>query len=326
MSRVAAVVVAAGRATRLPGPIPKPFLPLGGSTVLARSVALLHSCPEIDGGIVVVMAPEEIGGERSLAVSRLPGVVRVVPGGTTRMRSVLAGAEALEAPFVVVHDAARPFAKPSLVTAVIEATVRHGAAVPVLSVRDTVKRDDGRGFVAVTLDRESLRLAQTPQGARREDLLRALHRAIAEGVEPTDDAEALERAGVPVALVAGDAGNVKITTAEDWEAAERRVGRAGPAFRVGHGFDVHRFAEGEDAEARGRRLPRRAGARRATPDADVVLHAAMDALLVAASLPDIGASLPRGATLASPGRTAGGSPVRLRRSSGREGGRSGTST
>jgi 2-C-methyl-D-erythritol 4-phosphate cytidylyltransferase/2-C-methyl-D-erythritol 2,4-cyclodiphosphate synthase len=293
MSRVAAVVVAAGRATRLPGPIPKPFLPLGGLTVLERSVALLRSCPGVDGGIVVVLAPEEIGNERALSAARLPGVIRVVPGGTTRMRSVLAGAEAVEAPFVLVHDAARPFARPSLVAAVIEATVRHGAAVPVLPVRDTVKRDDGAGFVAATLDRDALRLAQTPQGARREDLLRALHRAIAEGVEPTDDAEALERAGIPVALVAGDAENVKITTAEDWEAAARRVGGADPALRVGHGFDVHRFGGDRPLRLGGVDFPGERGLE-GHSDADVVLHAAMDALLGAAGLPDIGHHFPPG--------------------------------
>jgi len=294
MSRVAAVVVAAGKATRLPGPIPKPFLPLGRTTLLERSVALLASCSKIDGGIVVVLAPEEIAGERGRSVQRLSGVSAVVPGGPTRMRSVLQGTEAAAAELVVVHDAARPFASGALVAAVIEATERHGAAVPVLPVRDTVKRDDGRGFVAATLDRVSLRLAQTPQGARRETLLRAMHRAIAEGVEPTDEAEALERAGVPVALIAGDPANVKITTPEDWAEATRRAGgSSAPGFRIGHGFDVHRFGEGRPLRLGGVDFPGERGLM-GHSDADVVLHAAMDALLGAAALPDIGHHFPPG--------------------------------
>ena len=294
MSRVAAVVVAAGRATRLAGPVPKPFLPLGGKTLLERSVAALSSCSDIDAGIVVVVAPEEIGGDRARNAERLANVRAVVAGGPTRMRSALAGVEATNAEIVLVHDAARPFPAPSLIAAVIAATEKHGAAVPVLPVADTVKRDDGGGFVAATLDRRTLGLAQTPQGGRRDDLLRAFHRAIAEGVEPTDDAEALERAGVPVALVAGDPGNVKITTPEDWAEAKRRVGDGrGAGIRIGHGFDVHRFAEGKTLRLGGVDFPGERGLD-GHSDADVVLHAAMDALLGAASLPDIGHHFPAG--------------------------------
>jgi len=294
MSRVAAVVVAAGKATRLPGPVPKPFLPLGGPTVLERSVAALASCSRVDAGIVVVLACEEIGGDRAYATQRLPNVRAVVAGGPSRMRSVLAGVEATDAEIVLVHDAARPFPPQALIAAVVAATEKHGAAVPVLPVADTVKRDDGGGFVAATLDRRTLGLAQTPQGGRRDDLLRAFHRAIAEGIEATDDAEALERAGIPVALVAGDPGNVKITTPDDWEKARRRVeGGGGLAVRIGHGFDVHRFAEGKPLRLGGVDFPGERGLA-GHSDADVVLHAAMDALLGAASLPDIGHHFPPG--------------------------------
>ena len=293
MGRVAAIVVAAGRGTRLPGAVPKQFLDLGGATVLERSVRALGAVPGIDG-IVVVLAREEIGGERAVSIARLPGVVSVVAGGETRMRSVLAGVEAADADLVLVHDAARPFASRTLVAAVLEAADRHGAAVPVLPVGDTVKRDDGRGFVEGTLDRKPLRLAQTPQGARRDLLLKALTRALAAGVETTDDAEALERAGIPVALVPGDAANVKITTPEDLAQAARRLSPARDGgMRIGHGYDVHRFGGDRVLRLGGVDFPGERGLS-GHSDADVVLHAAMDALLGAAGLPDIGHHFPPG--------------------------------
>jgi len=291
MGRVAAVVVAAGRGSRLPGAVPKQFLELRGATVLERSVAVLAGSDGIDG-VVVVLAPEEIGGARARAVADLPGVRAVVAGGSSRMRSVLAGVEAADADLVLVHDAARPFVSRALVAAVLEATRAFGAAVPVLPVGDTVKRDDGRGFVERTLDRRPLRLAQTPQGARRDLLLRALAGAAAEGIEATDDAEALERAGVPVALVAGDPANVKITTPEDLAAAERRVRPpGGGGMRIGHGYDVHRFGGDRVLRLGGVEFPEERGLD-GHSDADVVLHAAMDALLGAAGLPDIGHHFP----------------------------------
>ena len=158
------------------------------------------------------------------------------------MASVLAGVEAVSsAEFVLVHDAARPFVEPALVAAVLDATRRHGAAIPAVSARDTIKRDDGQGFVVETLDRGSLRLAQTPQGARRDWLLPALRLAVASGAEVTDEAQALERAGHRVALIPGDASNVKITTPADWSDALRRLDRDACGLRVGHGYDVHRF-------------------------------------------------------------------------------------
>ena len=290
----AAVVVAAGRGTRLPGAVPKPFLDLGGKTVLERSVGIFTASAGIDG-VVVVLAPEEIGGERARAAAAIPGVSAVVPGGPSRSRSSLAGVEAAEAEIVLVHDAARPFASPALVAAVLAATKRHGAAVPVLRVGETVKRDDGTGFAAATLDRDALRLAQTPQGARRELLLKALARAKSEGSEPTDDAEALERAGIPVALIAGEPANIKITTPEDWAEARRRLAPSRPAMRVriGHGYDIHRFGADRVLKLGGVEFPGEAGLA-GHSDADVVLHAAMDAVLGAAGLPDIGHHFPPG--------------------------------
>jgi len=293
MKEAVAVVVAAGTSSRFGGAIPKQFLELGGSSVASRAVAAMTACPGV-GGVVVVVSPDVLNGPHAAALRGNESVLAVVPGGSTRTASALAGVEAaVGADVVLVHDAARPFVEAALVSAVLDAARQHGAAVPVVPARDTVKRDDGTGFVAETLDRACLRFAQTPQGARRDWMLEALRLAVAAGGEITDEAQALERAGRRVALVPGDPRNVKITTPQDWSDAVRRVDEDDPPLRVGHGYDVHRFGGTGGLVLGGVSFPGEQGLL-GHSDADVVLHAGMDALLGAAGLPDIGHYFPPG--------------------------------
>lgn len=293
MRGVVAVVVAAGASTRFGGTVPKQFLDLAGLPVVARAVQSLAACSGIDG-VVVVLAPADIGGPREASIRGLKGVIAVVSGGATRAASALAGVEAAGgAEFVLVHDAARPFVEPALVASVLDATRRHGAAVPAVPARDTIKADDGEGFIARTLDRGPLRLAQTPQGARRDWMIEALRLALSSGTEVTDEAQALERVGRRVALVSGDPLNTKITTSADWSEASRRVEGGADALRVGHGYDVHRIGGTKRLILGGLAFPGEPGLL-GHSDADVVLHAAMDALLGAAGLPDIGHFFPPG--------------------------------
>jgi 2-C-methyl-D-erythritol 4-phosphate cytidylyltransferase/2-C-methyl-D-erythritol 2,4-cyclodiphosphate synthase len=290
MSQAVAVVVAAGNSARMGAARPKQFATLGNATVLERAVRAVASCPGL-AGVVVVLPPDAIGTDRAESVRAWAGVLGVVPGGPSRMASVLAGVEAAsEAEFVLVHDAARPFVTSALVEAVLRASRAHGAAIPAVPARDTVKRADDAGFVLETLDRSTLRLAQTPQGARRSWLLDALRAAQADGVEVTDEAQALERDGRKIALVPGDPGNTKITTLDDLDIARRRADGGGD-LRVGHGYDVHRF-DGNRALVLGGVLFEGERGLSGHSDADVVLHAAMDALLGAAGLPDIGHHFP----------------------------------
>jgi len=291
MSRAVAIVVAAGRSSRLGGAIPKQFLELGGESVASRAVRAMTACPRI-GGVIVVVSRDEIDGSRAAALRRIDRVLAVVLGGGTRAASALAGVEAAsDADIVLVHDGARPFVDAALVSAVLDATIQHGAAVPALPAPDTVKRDDGAGFVAETLDRAALRLAQTPQGARRDWMIEALRLALASDRPVTDEAEALERAGRRVALVPGDPGNIKITTPDDWSNALLRFDEDDQPFRVGHGYDIHRFGGTRGLVLGGVSFPGEEGLL-GHSDADVILHAAMDALLGAAGLPDIGHYFP----------------------------------
>ena len=214
----------------------------------------------------------------------------VVAGGASRAESVRRGLDAVpaEASLVVVHDAARPMASTALFTRVIEA-VRRGAAgaVPALAVADTLKHVDRDGAVLRTIDREGIVAVQTPQAFDSE----WLRRAHAAGGEATDDAALVEAIGGRVVAVEGDPANLKVTTADDLR--RLRDGAASrPSLRVGHGFDVHRWAE----ESRplvlgGVTLPGERGLA-GHSDADVVCHALTDSILGAAGLGDIGSHFP----------------------------------
>lgn len=283
------VVVAAGEAARFGGPVPKQFADLDGRTVVARSVAAIASHPAV-AGVVLVLAPEEVDGERGRALRDQPGVLAVVAGGASRAASVRLGLAVVETPFVLVHDAARPLVSPALVDAVVRATRERGAAIPALQVWDTVKRIRD-GTVERTVDRSALRLAQTPQGARRDELVAALDAAAATATPVTDEASALETAGRTVACVDGDADNLKITRAADLDRAARQLGARNMELRVGSGFDIHRIDPDRELVLGGVRFPDEAGLD-GHSDADVILHAAMDALLGAVSLGDIGRWFP----------------------------------
>jgi 2-C-methyl-D-erythritol 4-phosphate cytidylyltransferase/2-C-methyl-D-erythritol 2,4-cyclodiphosphate synthase len=283
------IVVAAGLSARLGGPIPKQFLEIGGRLIVERSVDRLAVSADV-GEVVVVVAPEQLDGEFAARLQAHPRIGAIVAGGETRAASVAAGLAAVPAgrTYVLVHDAARPLASPALISRVIEATRVHGAAIPVVTLTDTVKRVDSRGRIETTLDRSTLRLAQTPQGADRQKLVQALAAA---GVNaPTDEAAAMEAAGHRVATVEGESANIKITTGADFDRVRR--GLEGPVdLRVGTGFDIHRIDPSRPLVLGGIRFQDEPGLA-GHSDADVVLHAAMDAVLGAAGAGDIGRLFP----------------------------------
>lgn len=208
-----AIVLAAGSGERLGGPTPKAFVELGGRPMLVHSALAALGCPGI--AWIVVAAP---AGLEDLAHAMLESVGShaVVTGGDTRQASIHAALAAIpdDVPFIVVHDAARPFASTGMFDAVLDALDAADGAVPVLPVVDTVKRVR-EGTVVSTEDRSELWLAQTPQAFRGNVLREAHARATAEGLEFTDDAAVLEWAGYAVKAVDGDPRNFKITTAED---------------------------------------------------------------------------------------------------------------
>jgi 2-C-methyl-D-erythritol 4-phosphate cytidylyltransferase/2-C-methyl-D-erythritol 2,4-cyclodiphosphate synthase len=292
------VVVAAGSGRRFGGP--KQFAALAGRPLVAHAVVAARS---VAAGVVLVLPPD--AAERP---TEGLGADVVVAGGASRSESVRRGLAAVPpaVDVVLVHDGARPLATASLFRRVLSAvTGADGgtgadAVVPALVVADTVKEVEGDRVVG-TLDRTRLVTAQTPQGFRRA-ALEAAHEAAGDA---TDDAALVESAGGTVRTVAGEPENRKITTPEDLRAVQSTMQSAvqepagggewgaGPVPRVGHGFDVHRFAD--DPHRRlvlgGVTVPEGPGLA-GHSDADVVAHAVADALLGAAGLGDLGSRFP----------------------------------
>ena len=287
MSRIAALIVAAGRGERLGGGIPKQYQKLAGLTLLRRSLRAFAANPGI-GNVMAV-----IGREDELHYDGCAERLDVLPpcfGGATRQDSVRAGLEALaeHAPdFVLIHDAARPLVSHALIGRVI-AALESGAdaAVPLLPVSDTLWRraDDGWDVVP----REGAMRAQTPQGFRYAAILKAHREHRHEAV--TDDMALAERAGLRIAAVAGEESNMKITTPEDMATAERLLAGAAD-IRTGFGYDAHRFAAGDHVWICGVKIAH-GQALEGHSDADCGLHALTDALLGALGQGDIGQHFP----------------------------------
>ena len=285
-----ALVVAAGRGTRLEGPLPKQYRTLVSKPLLRHAIEALATHPRVDG-VRVVIHPDD----RALYDEAVGGLALIPPveGGAARQDSVRLGLESLIAlgpEQVLIHDAARPFVDRVLIERVMDALADDEGAIPALPMTDTVKRGE-HGCVAATLDRAGLWRAQTPQGFRFRAIL-AAHRA-AKGSDLPDDAAVAECAGMTVRLVAGAEENFKVTTADDLRRAERLLGSRQVDIRTGQGFDVHPFGPGGHVDLCGVRVPH-GQSLIGHSDADVGLHALTDAILGALGAGDIGMHFPPG--------------------------------
>lgn len=277
---VTAILVAAGASRRMGFDKLSYCLP-GGQTVLARSVAAFDDHPAVTQ-LVIVAGGNEAACREAAAACRKPA--EVVHGGATRAASVRAGLSAAKGEYVAIHDAARPFVSAAVIDAALAGAFTHGAAAPAVPVKDTIKVADGTGRVESTPDRAALFAVQTPQcfsRARYEQALAAVEGPALDAV--TDDCSLFELAGMPVYLTAGDYENLKITTKEDLKGEKN--------MRIGHGYDVHQLVEGRRLILGGVDIPYEKGLL-GHSDADVLLHAVMDALLGAAAKGDIGQHFP----------------------------------
>ena len=276
----AAIIVAAGRGTRAGGGLPKQWRRLAGRPAAEWSVAAFQAHPDVDR-VLIVMHPDD--------VQYAPKDVQMVPGGATRDASVRAGLEALSdqgITRVLIHDAARPGLPQTVISDVLAALAEHPGAAPALPVTDALWHDAG-GLVGGTQDRSGLMRAQTPQGFHFEAIL-AAHRAF-KGTA-ADDVEVARAAGMDVAIVPGHEDNLKITTPEDFVRAERILqGRMD--IRLGNGFDVHRFGDGDHVMLCGVAIPHEHGLE-GHSDADVGMHALTDAIYGALAEGDIGRHFP----------------------------------
>ncbi len=274
-----AILVAAGASRRMGFDKLSYRLP-DGRTVLETSCAALAAHPAVRQVVLVAGANRP---ECERIAAACPKPCCVVDGGETRADSVRNGLAAAEGALVAIHDAARPFVSRAVITAALEAAARTGAAAPAVPVKDTIKVAQG-GRVVSTPDRAMLYAVQTPQCFSREKYRQALACVTGEQArQVTDDCSLFELAGMPVELTAGDYGNYKITTPDDLKKEK--------TMRIGHGYDVHRLVEDRKLILGGVEIPYEKGLL-GHSDADVLLHAVMDAVLGAAALGDIGRHFP----------------------------------
>lgn len=278
----AVIIVAAGRGSRMGGTVPKQWQLLAGKPVLAHALSAFAGLP-----VVLVIHPDDR--ERAEA---LGSDARLVDGGETRDASVLAGLRALEGSGVervLVHDGARPLVSPALIERLRAALDHHVAAAPSLPISDALWRG-ADGLVSGTVDRAGLYRAQTPQAFRFPVLMKA-HQAHRGGA--LDDVEVARAAGLDVAIVEGEESNLKLTYPGDFARAEAILKGRDMDVRVGNGYDVHAFADGDHVWLCGVKLPHGRGLL-GHSDADVAMHALTDAIYGALAEGDIGRHFPPG--------------------------------
>lgn len=315
--KVSVIIAAAGSSSRMGG-INKQYIEIGGISVLARTVKAFERNAYTDEIIIAVRPGDEENCRQNVIEQYgIRKVNAVIEGGTERQYSVRKALEYIspDTQLVLVHDGARPFVTQRLIHDVIDAADANGAAVPCVSVKDTIKIVND-GLVAETPDRSQLRAIQTPQGFSA-DLLRAAYDRVigSEKRSVTDDASVVEAFGHEVAVVESDEGNFKITTQEDinraraivsdgvsqindkkaQDAGKKEAAAAASAAQpmpcMGIGYDVHAFSEDRKLVLGGVEIPHERGLL-GHSDADVLVHAVIDALLGAAGLGDIGAHFP----------------------------------
>jgi len=300
MRRVWAIVPAAGRGARFApsgaASAPKQYAPLKGATVLEWSLRALLAEPRIHA-VVVALAPDDAHWP-SVALRLNQPKLQTTIGGANRRDSVMQGLERLQnqaaaEDWILVHDAARPcFTSAELqsLLATLDGASNVDGAILAAAIVDTVKRelDDA----VTTVDRQGLWRALTPQVFRFDQLYRALQESARAGIEVTDEAQAIERLGLRPALVQGSPFNIKVTHAQDLSVAERILQMTqGSTMRIGQGFDVHAFGEGDHVMLGGVRIAHSRGVV-AHSDGDVVIHALCDAVLGALGDGDIGQHFP----------------------------------
>ena len=298
----AAVIVAAGRGSRMGLDRNKVLYPVCGEPVIVRTVRAFERSGLFDGGIVVVTGACDMDEMRGMLDHAGLSVRAVVEGGADRQESVCRGIAACDetADIIAIHDGARPLVTREVIAATIDSAKQFGSGVAAVALKDTVKRVDENSCVVDTPRRDMLRAVQTPQTFDAA-LIRKAHARYANGNESglraTDDAMLAEWMGHTVRLTEGDVENIKLTTPEDMLLAEQVLIRRGEAkkerkiMRIGHGYDVHRLVEDRKLILCGVEIPHTLGLL-GHSDADVAYHALTDALLGAAAMGDIGRHFP----------------------------------
>lgn len=309
-----AVVVAGGNGTRMNMKESKQFIKIGGVPVIIRTLRAFSNVPEINKIVVVTRKCDITEITEMTDEYAVKKVVSVIEGGDTRQESVMHGIEAAirccsginNIQNILIHDGARPFVSGECIIGVLDALKTCSAAAAGVNIKDTIKRIDKDGFIEKTIDRDNLISIQTPQGFEAKLIYNAHKKAAECGISATDDCALVESlANVNVKVTDGDYNNIKITTPEDIPLGESILKKLDseaemsnsnnantfPEFRTGIGYDVHILTDNRKLILGGIEIPHDKGLL-GHSDADVLVHAVMDALLGAAALGDIGKHFP----------------------------------
>ena len=286
-----AVILGGGSGQRMKAGKNKVLLDLCGIPILVRS---LQAFQMLTDGMLVVMRREDMEEARRILDAWGFQNISIVEGGPTRQDSVYRGLLSLprECDSVLIHDGARCLIDKDTILRCMQSTESVGCGVAAISVTDTIKKVDSAEQTIETPDRSALRAVQTPQAFRLQSLLEAHHAAIRDGFVGTDDASLLEHMGIPVQLVEGNTRNLKITRPEDLAVAASYLSMSSqPELHCGYGYDVHQLVAGRKLILCGIEVPHTLGLL-GHSDADVALHALMDAMLGSVALGDIGHLFP----------------------------------
>ena len=292
--RIYVVLLAGGSGTRMQSEVNKILLPLAGRSCIAHSAEAFRGFAD---GMVIVCRKEEYQIiSQEVSGLKLPFPLLYASGGMTRQESVAHGLDALpegEHAIVLIHDGARCLVSGDVIRNTIESVRQFGSGIASIPVTDTIKKTDEMNQICCTVSRDDLRAVQTPQGFWLDEIRAAHSCAANDGFQGTDDASLMEHAGFHVHLSAGSRQNLKLTTREDLKMAEALMNSPSdyPSLRVGLGYDVHQLCEGRKLILCGLEIPHSLGLQ-GHSDADVAIHALIDALLGAACLGDIGHLFP----------------------------------
>ncbi len=273
-----AIIVGAGKGKRMNEKINKIFLSLVGKPIVCSTIEKFENLDLIDNIILVVNKDDENEIKRIIEKNQYKKIKKIVSGGEKRQDSVYNGIKAVEnaddEDIILIHNAANPFVSEETIKETTEAAKEHGAAVAAIKAKDTIKEVDGDNFAVKTLDREKLWQMQTPQAIKYGLVKKAFEKAYEDNFYGTDDVALVERLGEKVKVVETNKENIKITTPEDLQIAEKIKSGA----RVGLGQDSHRFDEKQKPLILGGILIPDEQGLKANSDGDVILHALFNAL------------------------------------------------
>ena len=297
MAKYTAIVLSAGKGSRMGSSVHKQYLLLCGRPVIYYTLKAFEESLVDEIVLVTGEGEEEYCRKEIVEKYKLHKVTKIVKGGKERYHSVFQGLSACEhTDYVLIHDGARPFIGQEVIRHTMDEVQKKHACIAAVPVKDTIKQAKGGNgktvpegcMVENTPDRSTLYAVQTPQCFDRAAYLAALDELDEASARlVTDDCSLFELTGRPVELVQGDYANIKITTREDLPRTEN----GGKKMRIGHGYDVHRLVEGRKLILGGVEVPYEKGLL-GHSDADVLAHAVMDAVLGAAALGDIGQHFP----------------------------------